>query len=100
FEYEKLGEKNTASGNVRLIFANKDGREYTIEIIDHAHKSAGRNIKLSPAGQASVMIDLAASHGWYDFHVQIKEKPGFERRYAGRVETGQHGFSDPALDVG
>ena len=35
-----------------------------------------------------------ASHGWYDFTVTAE---GFERRFAGRMETGDHSISDPAV---
>lgn len=34
------------------------------------------------------------SSGWYDFSVTAE---GFERRYAGRVENGKDGVSDPAM---
>ncbi len=35
----------------------------------------------------------------YDFSVTAEELPGFERRFAGRVETGRHGLSDPAMEI-
>ena len=43
---------------------------------------------------ASLNWDLAESFGWYDFTV---EASNFARRFAGRMETGRDGFSDPAL---
>jgi phospholipase C len=44
-----------------------------------------------------VPIDLAASERWYDLSVFVDGGQAFERRYAGRVETGEWGSSDPAL---
>jgi phospholipase C len=41
--------------------------------------------------------NLAASGNWYDFTVQASN---FERRFAGRMESGQHGISDPAMALG
>jgi phospholipase C len=38
--------------------------------------------------------DAAATQGWYDV---IVEGRGFTQRYAGRIETGAHGISDPAM---
>jgi phospholipase C len=38
-----------------------------------------------------------ASGFWYDFSVECASIPGWSRRFAGRVETGRHGISDPAL---
>jgi phospholipase C len=41
--------------------------------------------------------NLASSGCWYDFTAQAS---GFERRFAGRMETGQDGISDPAMAEG
>ncbi|TKK71736.1 phospholipase C, phosphocholine-specific [Ilyomonas limi] len=38
---------------------------------------------------------LARSGNWYDFSVKAGE--GYLRRFAGRVETGKHSISDPAM---
>jgi hypothetical protein len=37
------------------------------------------------------------SRPWYDFVVLCDSDAGFCRRFAGRVETGRHAFSDPAM---
>jgi phospholipase C len=43
---------------------------------------------------AQFQWSAAASGGWYDL---VVTGPGFEQRYAGRIETGAHGISDPAM---
>jgi len=40
---------------------------------------------------------LRDSVRWYDFSVTSSELPGWSERFAGRLETGRDGFSDPAL---
>ena len=40
---------------------------------------------------------ISASGFWYDFNVRCPALPGWSRRFAGRLETGKHGLSDPAL---
>jgi phospholipase C len=40
------------------------------------------------------LVSLAASQGWYDF---TERGESFEWRFAGRMETGRPGISDPAL---
>ena len=40
---------------------------------------------------------LVASHDWYDFSVSCEAVPGWSQRFAGRMETGCHGVSDPAI---
>ena len=48
-----------------------------------------------PAGEvAQQHWGLADSGNWYDFTLLAD---GVERRFAGRVETGKHGVSDPAM---
>src|SRR5262249_49524467 len=40
-------------------------------------------------------VETARSFGWYDLSISMADLPGFVRRYAGRVETGKPGISDP-----
>ncbi len=40
------------------------------------------------------------NHGfWYDFSVTCTSDPAFQRRFAGRLETGAHTVSDPAMGL-
>ncbi|MHA4808088.1 phosphocholine-specific phospholipase C [Flavitalea flava] len=76
-----------------------------VDITDNHSKNpeaAGSGkIKITADGQAgsknNLVIDPSKSYGWYDFSVRIKGFPQFEQRYAGRVETGKDGYSDPAM---
>jgi phospholipase C len=49
-----------------------------------------------PVGN-SLVLRLNRSHQWYDFSVTIAGVDRYLRPYAGRVETGKAGFSDPAM---
>lgn len=40
---------------------------------------------------------LAASDGWYDLTVTCAAEAGALWRYAGKVETGRQGRTDPAI---
>lgn len=42
---------------------------------------------------------LARSGYWYDFSVVCPKLPGWVRHFAGRLETGRDGVTDPALGV-
>lgn len=42
-------------------------------------------------------LPLAASGHWYDFSVTVRGQADYLRRFAGHVETGLPGFSDPAM---
>jgi phospholipase C len=40
---------------------------------------------------------LRKSANWYDFSVTEASENSYLRRFAGRVETGKDGLSDPAM---
>ena len=43
--------------------------------------------------------DVGGEGGWYDLTVTVDEAPAFRRRFAGRLENGEPGTSDPAMGV-
>jgi len=88
---------------IALKFLNTSTTDkYTIEITDNAYSAAPKTNLLAAATGAnaketSVTIDTANSFGWYDFSVKLKGNNTFEKRYAGRIETGKASKSDPAM---
>ncbi len=44
-----------------------------------------------------IRLPLRSSGYWYDFSVTVKGQADYSRRFAGRLETGQASFSDPAM---
>jgi len=54
-----------------------------------------KHLTLDPQSNREIQRELAASGGWYDFLVSSSD--GFARRFAGRLETGAHSISDPAM---
>lgn len=44
-----------------------------------------------------MVLDLKNSFNWYDVSLKIKDNIHFEKRYAGRIETGDHSKSDPFM---
>lgn len=98
-EYQAVkGSPKKLSGNVELKLINPDkAKTLTIEIADHAYKHGKQARILKPGASATVVLDLSKSFGWYDFSVKVKGNTSFEVRYAGHVETGRPGFTDPAM---
>ncbi|MFZ2989659.1 alkaline phosphatase family protein, partial [Ideonella sp.] len=45
-------------------------------------------------------LDLSAQQGWHDLQISSPDLPTWQRRVAGRLETGRHSISDPAMGVG
>ncbi|MDX3531247.1 DUF756 domain-containing protein, partial [Streptomyces sp. ID05-39B] len=42
-------------------------------------------------------VDLSGSRRWYDLTLTSVADPSFQRRFAGHVENGRPGVSDPAI---
>lgn len=96
-EYEKAAEGGL-TGNLELKIVNLDRtRAHAVELTDLSYKTGNRKQVIEAAQTAMLVLDLKRSFGWYDFRLKVQGAEGFEKRFAGRVETGNPGFSDPAM---
>lgn len=94
--YEKDSAKaGSLSGRLELRVAHAEKKAFVVTIRDHAYGGGGEHTV--PAGSHRIVLDPAKSFGWYDFSVVVRGFDAFERRYAGRVETGRESFSDPYM---
>ncbi len=92
-QLDRLNPKKL-SGNVILKVHGK--LNAAITITDNAYKQPEKKVALK-GGSASTVIELSRSHCWYDFSVAVDGFPNYLQRFAGRVETGAAGFSDPFM---
>lgn len=86
-------------GDVELkLFNESKTSKHVIEITDNTYRSGTQTKSLNSVNAtASLIINAAKSYGWYDFSVKIKGNSIFEKRYAGRIETGKASQTDPAM---
>jgi phospholipase C len=67
----------------------------------HAHVedayARDRTVRVGAGKRKHVRIGLAATHGWYDVMVTVKDHEGFKRGLAGRLDNGRASTSDPQL---
>lgn len=100
YQQNKLRSK-VLTGSVEIKIVNKDRQEITVDISDNAFSSVGKTITLGAAGTKSGtaihIFDTVKGQGWYDFSITVTENNVFEKRYAGRVETGKPGITDPVM---
>ncbi|KAF1020523.1 MAG: Non-hemolytic phospholipase C [Paracidovorax wautersii] len=90
-----------ANGNVYLTLMNTGTAKATFNVRAKAYRADGPWSATVEAGQSvDLHWDLSGSARWYDFTVACAELPRYSRRFAGRVETGSHGLSDPAMALG
>jgi phospholipase C len=90
--------KGKLTGSIEIIMHNTTSSSYTISIADNVYKNPPIKTILQPdTGNVIIPIDLSKNFGWYDISVKIIGNVIFEKRYAGRVETGEQGFTDPYM---
>jgi phospholipase C len=85
------------SKQIRLTMANRGETSCDVVVKANAYRKAGPWTFHVPAGmQLDQHWPVGAQGNWYDFTAAVA-LGGFSRRFAGRMETGAHGVSDPAM---
>lgn len=80
--------------SMRLTLRNEGARVAVVGVGHNAYRQDGPwSFEIAPRDQIVRNYSLRASGNWYDLSVSAE---GFRRRFAGRMETGRHGWSDPA----
>ncbi|GAB3932025.1 phosphocholine-specific phospholipase C [Mucilaginibacter myungsuensis] len=85
------------NGDVEIELFNADKTDQQITITDHAYNQTAQKVAVKAGQKVKKTISLKASHQWYDLGISINGHADFVRRYAGRAENGQHGFTDPVI---
>jgi len=93
---EPTSRKNPAGTTLHLTNHHAD-RSLSVTITDLAYGTAAQTVTLKPGETRTAAFDLAASHGWYDWQIRVKEAPHYQQLYAGHIETGKESTSDPQM---
>lgn len=93
--YEQKGGKMT--GNITLTMNNTGKKTIEVLVKDLAYKSANKLLRIAGQTRITELIDLTKSYNWYDLNVSVKGKDQYIERFAGRVETGRIGKTDPLM---
>jgi phospholipase C len=89
-----------ANGNVYLEMHNRGKNACKFTVRAKAYRTDGPwTATVAGGAKAELHWDLASSGAWYDFAVTCDADTSFVRRFAGRVETGKHSVSDPAMGL-
>ncbi|QNL51572.1 phospholipase C, phosphocholine-specific [Olivibacter sp. SDN3] len=90
-------KNNKPTGDITILVQNKAGKRLTVSAHDNAygHPTVQKTVKAQE--KASIELSLANSFCWYDLQVRVEGYPNFCWAYAGKVETGEPGYSDPQL---
>lgn len=81
--------------NLPLALKNLSDEIIDVEIKDESYGAEPMNTKLGPRSSKAITLSTKAGKRWYDYSVS---SDGATYRFAGRLETGDWGPTDPALD--
>lgn len=85
-------------GDVYVKLHNTGKKACTFTVKDKAYFAlAAKSVRIEPNTEQMLSWKLQESGHWYDFEVSCAEAPSYYRRFAGRVENGKDGVSDPAF---
>jgi phospholipase C len=94
---EYARQNNSLTGDIELRVASHAEQTLTVQVRDHGYGSGDHSMVIEPGGSRALAMALGQSHRWYDISVTVAGADRFLRRFAGRVETGKSGFSDPVM---
>ena len=88
-------EYDAANRVIRFVLTNEGRSDAALVIRANSYRTDGPwAMRVAPGRRVTREWSLTASHCWYDFSVSGEL---FERRFAGRMETGAPSYSDPAI---
>jgi phospholipase C len=83
--------------DVELRVDNRTGRPLSLRVEDPTYGSGVRKLSVPAGASRTLLWPLKRSRRWYDLRLTAEALPGMLRRFAGHVETGEPGTSDPAM---
>jgi phospholipase C len=97
FSYPTAEERPSTADYVVWLHLENTGPACTLEMVDNAYGDKELERGLNTGDKFTMGLTFLKNHGWYDMSIRVKGYPGFEHRYAGRLEWGKPGISDPAM---
>ncbi|MFG2400264.1 phosphocholine-specific phospholipase C [Streptomyces lydicus] len=96
---EVTARHDATAGRVELTLTNPAGTDCHLTVTQ-AYGGAHETFTVRAGATVKHAFDLRASKRWYDLSVTSDTDKTFLRRFAGHVENGRPGVSDPAIITG
>ncbi|MFK0048467.1 phosphocholine-specific phospholipase C [Streptomyces sp. NPDC090741] len=93
---EVTARHDAATGSLKLTLTNSAAAAVDLTVTN-AYGGATQTLRVTAGGTATYTADLSTTGRWYDVKVTSSADTTFLRRFAGHVETGAPGLSDPAI---
>jgi phospholipase C len=84
-------------GDLVIKFVNSGGGPCTFTLTPNQYYTGTATYTVVARSENVIRLPLRSSGHWYDFSVTVRGQADYSRRFAGRLETGRHSFSDPAM---
>ncbi|MFD4947102.1 phosphocholine-specific phospholipase C [Streptomyces sp. NPDC058409] len=96
---EVTARHNATNGQLDLTMTHTGSGDVHLTVKD-AYGGTAQTFTVRAGTTVNHSVDLRGSSRWYDISVVSDTDTTFLRRFAGHVETGEAGTSDPALMAG
>ena len=85
--------KNT----LRVRISNISAKAISIKIRDNSYGLPSFNVNAEAGKTVASYIDPIKSSGWYDISLTVEGNDAFMQSFAGRLENGKPGKTDPLM---
>ncbi|MEU8674781.1 phosphocholine-specific phospholipase C [Streptomyces sp. NPDC048560] len=96
---EATARHDDLAGTVVLTMRNPGATDVDLTL-SNAYGGSSQTFRVARGTTVHHTVDLRASARWYDLTLVSDGSSTFRRRFAGHVETGAPGVSDPAIITG
>ncbi|GAO41356.1 phospholipase C [Flavihumibacter petaseus NBRC 106054] len=95
------GKPSQLTGNLQVVLLNRSNKSLKVDLTDNSYHQPKKSVTLDAAGKkgarTSIVINLAKSFSWYDLTIAVNGNTTTYQRFAGKVETGKSGQTDPLM---
>lgn len=84
-------------GDLHLLLTNGGPTPCVFQLVDNRYGAHPQSVTVRAGETIPYRWSLVASHRWYDISVTSNLDSGFLRQFAGYVETGAPGVTDPSM---
>jgi phospholipase C len=85
------------AGDVIVLVIENVAETRTTVTIANQYTDHKEHFPLEPRARITLPVQLATSFHWYDVLITVSTDPSFVRHYAGHIENGSDGVSDPHI---
>lgn len=101
------GSKNNPRVQIKCLYTNQGqllfschnfgDKDEKLILTDNSYRKKSKEYNLPKGVKITLEVDLSESKRWYDSSITCTGYTDFEEQFAGRIETGEDGITDPLM---